>query len=183
MHLNTPTSLQSFESFLLSLSLSLSLLIFEVEKKPLSADLVSLIQNIQIVIEMLAMATRKALVPQVVSGRALARKVASAPARLRGQAAASVRVRRRVTTTRLQATSSNGDTLGVIIVDHGSKKKDSNEMLDAFADLYKRKTGRDLVEVAHMELCEPSIETALTKCYSRGARDIVVAPYFLSPGK
>merc|ERR1711904_110451 len=134
-------------------------------------------------IEMLAMATGKALVPQVVSGRALARKVASAPARLRGQAAASVRGRRRVTTTRLQATSSNGDTLGVIIVDHGSKKKDSNEMLDAFADLYKRKTGRDLVEVAHMELCEPSIETALTKCYSRGARDIVVAPYFLSPGR
>ena len=73
--------------------------------------------------------------------------------------------------------------LGVVLVDHGSKKKASNEMLDAFAEMYRATSGRDLVEVAHMEIAEPSIPTALEKCVERGALDIVVAPYFLSPGR
>ena len=73
--------------------------------------------------------------------------------------------------------------LGVVLVDHGSKKKEANAMLDAFAHIYQRKTGRQLVEVAHMEIAEPSIATAIDKCIERGADDIVVAPYFLSPGR
>lgn len=73
--------------------------------------------------------------------------------------------------------------VGVVLVDHGSKKKASNDMLEAFAELYKATSGRDLVEVAHMEIVEPSIPTALGKCVERGAQEIVVAPYFLSPGR
>ena len=46
-----------------------------------------------------------------------------------------------------------------------------------FADLYK------IVEPAHMELAEPSIATAYTKCVGRGARRVVVCPFFLGPGK
>ena len=46
-----------------------------------------------------------------------------------------------------------------------------------FAELY------EVVEPAHMELAEPSIESAYRKCVERGATRIVVCPFFLGPGK
>lgn len=75
---------------------------------------------------------------------------------------------------------SNDDTLGVVIVDHGSKRAASNEMLVEFVSLYQRTTGCTIVEPAHMEIAKPSIADAVDKCVARGATRIVVAPYFLS---
>ncbi|XAR52351.1 hypothetical protein NMG60_11020368 [Bertholletia excelsa] len=46
---------------------------------------------------------------------------------------------------------------GVIIVDHGSRRKESNLMLDEFVTMFRDKTGYRVVEPAHMELVEPSI--------------------------
>ena len=40
-----------------------------------------------------------------------------------------------------------------------------------------------IVEVAHMELADPSIEEAFGRCVRRGARSVVVAPFFLAPGR
>ncbi len=75
-----------------------------------------------------------------------------------------------------------GDT-GVIIVDHGSKRRDSNEMLLAVVATFVEHTGHTFVEPAHMELAEPSIDTAFRRCVERGAKLIVVHPYFLLPGR
>jgi sirohydrochlorin ferrochelatase len=47
----------------------------------------------------------------------------------------------------------------------------------------RRLTGRAIVEPAHMELAEPTIEQAVAACAARGAKRIVVAPYFLSRGR
>eukprot|EP00898_Chlorokybus_atmophyticus_P000080 jgi/Chlat1/1072/Chrsp110S08637 len=55
--------------------------------------------------------------------------------------------------------------------------------MHAFAVLYKAHSGRTLVETAHMELAEPSIATAFDICVARGARTVVISPYFLSPGR
>ena len=44
-------------------------------------------------------------------------------------------------------------------------------------------TRRQKVEIAHMELAEPSIGAAVAKCASEGYRKVVVAPYFLSRGR
>ena len=41
----------------------------------------------------------------------------------------------------------------------------------------------DIVEPAHMELAEPSILTAYTKCVEKGAEFIVICPFFLGPGR
>ena len=68
-------------------------------------------------------------------------------------------------------------------MDHGSKKKESNDMLETFAEMYRKASGRDLVEVAHMEIAEPTIPQALVRCVEYGATKVVVAPYFLSPGR
>jgi sirohydrochlorin ferrochelatase len=40
-----------------------------------------------------------------------------------------------------------------------------------------------IVEPAHMELAKPSIQDAFGRATSKGARLIVVHPYFLAPGR
>ncbi|KAF5830323.1 hypothetical protein DUNSADRAFT_14754 [Dunaliella salina] len=75
------------------------------------------------------------------------------------------------------------ECIGVVIVDHGSRKKDSNDMLVEFVQLYKQTTGSRIVEPAHMEIAEPSIGQAVGECVKAGANKVVVAPYFLSRGR
>lgn len=74
---------------------------------------------------------------------------------------------------------------GVIIVDHGSRRAESNQMLEQVAALFAERFREryEIVEPAHMELCEPSIATAFARCVERGARRVVVCPFFLGPGK
>nr|XP_027101823.1 sirohydrochlorin ferrochelatase, chloroplastic-like [Coffea arabica] len=76
-----------------------------------------------------------------------------------------------------------GDGDGVIIVDHGSRRKESNLMLSEFVTMFKEKTKYPIVEPAHMELAEPSIKNAFSSCVQKGARRIVVSPFFLFPGR
>ena len=58
-------------------------------------------------------------------------------------------------------------------------------MLEQLAALFaKRFAGRfAIVEPAHMEIAEPSIATAFGRCVRRGAKRVVVCPFFLGPGK
>jgi sirohydrochlorin ferrochelatase len=74
-------------------------------------------------------------------------------------------------------------TTGIIIVDHGSRRAQSNVMLEHFVAAYAKGSHYAIVEPAHMELAEPSIAAAFDRCVARGATRIVVAPYFLLPGK
>jgi len=73
--------------------------------------------------------------------------------------------------------------LGVIVVDHGSRRDESNAMLLDVVRSFVEATGMPIVEPAHMELAEPSIATAFGRCVTRGATTIVVYPYFLLPGR
>ncbi|KAI3892943.1 hypothetical protein MKX03_037507 [Papaver bracteatum] len=60
-----------------------------------------------------------------------------------------------------------GDKDGVIIVDHGSRRKESNLLLSK----------------SFFELAEPSIKDAFGSCVRQGANRVIVSPYFLSPGR
>lgn len=72
----------------------------------------------------------------------------------------------------------------VIIVDHGSRVTEANEMLGSVADLIQGMTGPDvIVKYAHMELAEPTIANAFRACADSGATDITIFPYMLSPGR
>jgi len=75
--------------------------------------------------------------------------------------------------------------IGIIIVDHGSRRPQSNAMLEEVAALFAQRFSAlyDVVEPAHMELCEPSIATAYARCVERGATKVIVTPFFLGPGK
>src|SRR3954463_8589829 len=73
----------------------------------------------------------------------------------------------------------------IIIVDHGSRREESNLMLVELASLFAKRFAEmyEVVEPAHMEIAEPSIATAYDRCVKRGAQRVFVCPFFLGPGK
>ena len=72
----------------------------------------------------------------------------------------------------------------ILIVDHGSRLREANDMLVCMANLVQTMAGAGvIVRHAHMELAEPSIATGFKSCVASGADDITVFPYMLSPGK
>jgi sirohydrochlorin ferrochelatase len=75
------------------------------------------------------------------------------------------------------------EPIGIIVVDHGSRRAASNDMLLDVVRLFQQHSPWEIVEPAHMELAEPSIATAFARCAARGARTVVVHPYFLLPGR
>ena len=74
-------------------------------------------------------------------------------------------------------------TVGIVLVDHGSKKEASNQLLEEVAALFQKKTHHRIVEPAHMELATPDLKTAFMRCVQQGATFVVVHPYFLGPGR
>ncbi|KAK4774464.1 hypothetical protein SAY86_009399 [Trapa natans] len=76
-----------------------------------------------------------------------------------------------------------GERDGLIIVDHGSRRSESNLMLNDFVAMFREKTGYPIVEPAHMELAEPSIRDAFGSCIRKGASRVIVSPFFLFPGR
>lgn len=72
----------------------------------------------------------------------------------------------------------------ILLIDHGSRRSEANEMMDCMANLVQAVAGPDVVvRYAHMELCEPSIEAGVRNCVEAGATELIVFPYMLSPGK
>lgn len=72
----------------------------------------------------------------------------------------------------------------ILIIDHGSRRDEANEMLDCVARLVQAMAGDDvIVRHAHMEIAEPSIEAGFAACVAAGATEVIAFPYMLSPGK
>jgi sirohydrochlorin ferrochelatase len=74
---------------------------------------------------------------------------------------------------------------GIVIVDHGSRREESNQLLEQIASLFSKRFAEkyNIVEPAHMEIAEPSIAAAYDRCVKRGASRVIVCPFFLGPGK
>lgn len=79
----------------------------------------------------------------------------------------------------------SGTKTGVIICDHGSRRAQSNDSLKEVARLFGERFADScaIVEPAHMELAMPDIAAAYEACVLRGAKHIVVLPFFLARGK
>ncbi len=71
----------------------------------------------------------------------------------------------------------------ILLVDHGSRRPGSNALLDEVAELLSAALPDCLVRAAHMEIAAPSIADGRAACVAAGAHEIVVAPYFLGPGR
>ena len=72
----------------------------------------------------------------------------------------------------------------LLLIDHGSRRTEANEMLQCMAALVQRMAGPSvIVRYAHMELAEPSIQRGVESCLRAGATEIIAFPYMLSPGR
>ena len=75
------------------------------------------------------------------------------------------------------------DELGIIVIDHGSRREESNGQLLDYVDLLRERAGYRIVEPAHMEIATPDMAMAMNNCVRQGARYIVIHPWFLGPGR
>ena len=71
----------------------------------------------------------------------------------------------------------------ILLVDHGSRLDAANAVIEQLAAGVRRRRPDAIVEVAHMELAEPTLADALERCVARGAARVVVCPCFLGPGR
>lgn len=76
------------------------------------------------------------------------------------------------------------DSTHLLVIAHGSRRATSNEEVKAVVDRLRAMQGDRFagIEAAFLELAEPSIEDGLALLAGRGARHIVVMPYFLAAG-
>ncbi len=73
---------------------------------------------------------------------------------------------------------------GILIVDHGSRKDEANDMLRCMANLLQTMAGPEVVvRYGHMELAQPDVAAGFADCAGGGATEIIVFPYMLSPGR
>jgi uroporphyrin-III C-methyltransferase len=72
---------------------------------------------------------------------------------------------------------------GILVVGHGSRRTEANEDVREVTRAISRRTGFKLVEPAFLEIEHPNIAEGLARLVQRGACDITVHPYFLSPGR
>ena len=76
-------------------------------------------------------------------------------------------------------------SVGIIIVDHGSKVAAANERLERLCEGYAttRAPKHWVVRPAHMELASPSIGEAFDALVEAGCTTVVCHPFFLSQGR
>ena len=96
--------------------------------------------------------------------------------------------------TTTDAPPSGGNKVGILLMDHGSRNKASNQRLQYMAELYQQMAIMEqnaapsdesstviVVKAAHMEIATPSIPDQLEALMKEGVDEIICHPYFLSP--
>jgi len=72
----------------------------------------------------------------------------------------------------------------LLLVAHGSRRKQSNDEVVALAEKLKNSCGEqyDIVKSAFLELADVLIPEGIEQCIADGATSITVLPYFLNSG-
>ena len=72
---------------------------------------------------------------------------------------------------------------GVLVVGHGSRRAEANEDVREATARIGARGGFRLIEPAFLEIEHPNVHEGFDRLVQRGALDITVHPYFLSPGR
>ena len=70
----------------------------------------------------------------------------------------------------------------VLLVDHGSRRAEANELVETLARALLSRVDR-ILKTAHLEGAEPTIAQGIDACVAEGAAEITVLPCFLAPGR
>lgn len=100
---------------------------------------------------------------------------------------------KRKTDNQIQIGASNGphpdlrthdnNQTGILIVGHGSRRAEANDDVRQAARSIGERGGFALVQPAFLEIEHPCVAEGFTQLVAQGAREVIVHPYFLSPGR
>lgn len=76
----------------------------------------------------------------------------------------------------------NNMKTAILLLGHGSPRKEANDSLERTAKVIKMVGGYDTVMAAFMEFGKPDIQTGARLCIENGAEKIIFMPYFLYMG-
>ena len=71
----------------------------------------------------------------------------------------------------------------MLVVGHGSRREEANRDVQEAARRIAERGDFALVEAAFLEIARPDVAEGFARLVERGARHVVVHPYFLSPGR
>ena len=74
------------------------------------------------------------------------------------------------------------DCKALLLIAHGSRRSEANADLAFVADGVRQRGLYPIVQVAYLELAEPTIADGGATCVECGATEVILLPYFLSPG-
>ncbi|WP_114689334.1 sirohydrochlorin chelatase [Polynucleobacter necessarius] len=70
----------------------------------------------------------------------------------------------------------------IILFGHGARDSRWREPFDRLVDLWRAQHSGVLVELAFLEMMQPSLEEAVTSLVGKGATDIAIVPVFFGQG-
>ncbi len=70
----------------------------------------------------------------------------------------------------------------ILLIAHGSRRAAANADLVQLAELVRSRRPEEIVEIAYLELAEPTIPQGAARCVARGATQVRMSPFFLSAG-
>lgn len=73
-------------------------------------------------------------------------------------------------------------TTALLLMAHGSRRDEANQDLFHVAAALRARGPYAIVECSFLELAQPGIEEAATRCVALGAGRVILLPYFLSAG-
>jgi sirohydrochlorin ferrochelatase len=71
---------------------------------------------------------------------------------------------------------------GILILAHGSKRVETENIVESIAQKVRQKTGEKLVLPAYLQFSEVNLEKGINKLIEMGATDIKIMPMFLFDG-
>lgn len=70
----------------------------------------------------------------------------------------------------------------LLLIAHGSRRPEANADLEFVAAALRERGRYQFVCPSYLELAEPDIEAGGVRCVEAGATEVILLPYFLSPG-
>lgn len=77
---------------------------------------------------------------------------------------------------------SDARTKAVLLIAHGSRRNAANQDLVQLAEMLRERNRFPIIEIAYLELAEPTIPEGASRCVAAGADEVLMLPYFLSAG-
>jgi len=71
---------------------------------------------------------------------------------------------------------------GILILAHGSRRQETDAILNSLTEMVRNKTGEELILPAYLQFSEQNLEWGIEQLIEKGAHSIKVIPMFIFDG-